>query len=104
MKSIAASLLMLLVVADTWVRTSIHGEPTAVTVVALMALVAALALSCLVAVRGVLTAVRGADATRGRLQRRVLVPPPEPGRRQECVGGRGARAPGFGAVPAADCC
>jgi hypothetical protein len=75
-----------------------------VTVVALVALVAVLALSCVGAVPGVLAAMRGADATRGRPQRRMPVPDREPGRDQECVGGRGARAPGCGAVPAADFC
>jgi uncharacterized membrane protein len=104
MKRIAASLLMMLVVVDTWVRTSIHGEPTAVTVIALVALVAVLALSCTGAVRGVLAAVQRADATRKRPQRRMPAPRREPRWDQECVGGRGARAPGFGAVPAADLC
>jgi hypothetical protein len=104
MKRIAASLLMLLVVVDTWVRTSIHGEPTAVTVVALVAVVAVLALSCMGAVRGVLAAVEGAGATRRRPPWRMRVSRREPRWDQECVGGRGARAPGWDAVLAVGFC
>ncbi|QDZ16537.1 hypothetical protein [Humibacter ginsenosidimutans] len=101
MTGIAGALLTWLVVADTWLRLTIHAEPSAVVIVALVAAVGMLVVAAAVAVRVALrSADRPAAASRVRDRRRsavlsagvvVLVRP---------VGGRGARAPGRGGVPA----
>jgi hypothetical protein len=98
--SIGGFLLTWLVVADTWLRTSVQAEPMAVTVVALVAvgaLVVAAFLAARVAVRSATIAgVVGTCAVQRRIPDRI----PVVGRPRRCIGGRGARAPSAGGVSA----
>ncbi|WP_460523316.1 hypothetical protein [Humibacter antri] len=102
MGGIGGVLLTWLVVADTWMRTTVHAEPTALTVVALVVAVGVLAIGVAVAVRVVLSAIpsvrHGAACLRPRA-RAGSARTRQPATLR--VGGRGARAPGARTRPAA---
>ncbi len=101
MTGIGGVLLTWLVVADTWMRTTVHAEPTALTVVALVAAVGVLAIGVAVAVRLVLSAiprVRPGVALRRPRAQLIAARASQPGTLR--IGGRGARAPGVRIGPA----
>ncbi|MGN6197757.1 hypothetical protein [Humibacter sp.] len=101
MAGIGGVVLTWLVVADTWMRTTAHAEPTALAVVALVVAVGVLAIGVAVAVRVVLSTiarVRHGVADRRPRDQVVAVRTSRPETLR--VGGRGARAPGVRIGPA----
>jgi hypothetical protein len=94
MTAIGGALLTWLVCADTWLRLTVHAEPTAVALLGLVVAVAALVLAAVVTMR---RALRVAKRVRSRMpapRRRYEAASPPLTRGRRPVGAQGARSPG----------